>query len=289
MWLAKRVTSQHRYRLSMRPLIVLLILVCLALSAGLYLRHEKAQKQEKTDTQTILQFSNKVVDVEGKLNEQVAVNESLTSSNSAIQGELVKTSNMLVNVTATLQKVQEEAKVAAETAAADIAKRDQRISELETQRDDLTKRMTELNSQISTLDTAISDAQRKLAASEGDREFLLKELKRLQTEKNELERQFNDLAMLREQVRKMRDELSISRRLDWIRRGLYGQLKGAERLQRGFQEKQAEQASASTNFDLNVELKQTGEVNVNQPPRTNAPANPAPAGQPAPATAPNNK
>jgi chromosome segregation ATPase len=267
----------------MRPLIVLLILVCLALSGGLYLRHTKALKQEQQDVAQITQLSNKVVYAEQELIEQTSVNAALTSTNSALQGELVKTSNMLVNVTATLQRVQEEAKVAAETAAADIAKRDQRISELETQRDDLTKRMTDLNAQISTLDSAIGDAQRKLAASEGDREFLLKELKRMQVEKTELERQFNDLAMLREQVRKLRDELSVTRRLDWIRRGLYGQLKGAERLQRGFQEKQVQQASASTNYDLNVELKQSGEVNVNQPARTNAPANPAtPAGQTAP-------
>ena len=131
--------------------------------------------------------------------------------------------------------MREEAQAAATNAAADIAKRDSRINELETQRDDLTKRMTDLNGQITGLEGQISDTQRKLAASEGDREFLLKELKRLQAEKNELEKQFNDLAgMLREQVRKLKDELSISKRLDWIRRGLYGSLKGAEKLQEGY-------------------------------------------------------
>jgi hypothetical protein len=64
--------------------------------------------------------------------------------------------------------------------------------------------------------------------------------------------------MLREQVRKMKDELSISRRLDWIRRGLYGSLKGAERLQRGF----SQPAATNQNFDLNVELKESGDVEV---------------------------
>ena len=36
--------------------------------------------------------------------------------------------------------------------------------------------------------------------------------------------------VLREQVKKLKDELSIARRLDWIRRGLYGatERKGAE-------------------------------------------------------------
>jgi len=62
-----------------------------------------------------------------------------------------------------------------------------------------------------------ADTERKLAASEGDREFLLAELKRLQAEKVDLERQFNDLALLRDQIRKLKDELSIASRLEWIR------------------------------------------------------------------------
>ena len=108
------------------------------------------------------------------------------------------------------------------------------------------------------------------ALNEGARAHL-SELRRLQDEKNSLERQFNDLAMLREQVRKLRDELSISRRLDWIRRGLYGSLKGAERLQQGIEPP----ITGGTNFDLNVELQESGEVEV-VPQGTNAPAEPAP-------------
>ena len=108
----------------------------------------------------------------------------------------------------------------------------------------------------------VDDLSRKFAA------YLLGELKRLQREKNDLERQFNDIAMLRDQVRKLRDELSISRRLDWIRRGLYGSLKGAERLQKS-------PTTPTTNrFDLNVELKESGTVNVT----------PLPEPPPAPAT-----
>ena len=130
--------------------------------------------------------------------------------------------------------------------------------------------MTDLNGQIAGLESSITDTQRKLAASEGDRDFLLQELKRMQDEKIELERQFNDLAMLREQVRRLRDELNISRRLDWIRKGLYGNLKGAERLQMGFDN----QPAGGENFDLNVEMKDTGEVKLNGP--ANAPAEPKP-------------
>ena len=248
----------------MKALIAILLLLSLALGGGLLYRHFNAQEESKQAGQTIEQLTTKVTDVEKKLAEQTAVNTVLDRDLAARTQQLIETSNTLNNVTVTLARVREEAQVAATNAAADIAKRDSRINELETQRDDLTKRMTDLNSQITGYESQIAEVQRKLTSSEGDRDYLLREMKRLQREKNDLERQFNDMALLRDQVRKLRDEMSISRRLDWIRRGLYGSLKGAERLQKGMD------AGTNQNYDLNVELKQTGEVNV--APKTNAPA-----------------
>ena len=101
----------------------------------------------------------------------------------------------------------------------------------------------------------------------------MNQLKRLQAEKAELERKFQDLAILREQVRRLRDELSIARRLEWIRRGLYGEIgKGAELLQRGFVAKASESTNAPAGkggqYNLDVELSRDGTVKVN----TNAPA-----------------
>ena len=250
----------------MKALIAILLILSLALGAGLLYRHTQANRETKQSGETIEQLTTKVNDTERKLAEQTAVNTVLDKSLAERTQQLTETSNTLVNVTATLAKVRHEAQVAATNAAADIAKRDARINELETQRDDLTKRMTDLNSQITGYESQIAEVQRKLAASEGDREYLLREMKRLQREKNDLERQFNDLAMLRDQVRKLRDELSVSRRLDWIRRGLYGTLKGAERLQGGMA------VGTNQNFDLNVELRQSGGVNV--APQTNNPAAP---------------
>jgi chromosome segregation ATPase len=251
----------------MKALIAILILVCVGLGAGLVYRHLDAEKKSKQDEETIVRYETKVSETEKKLAEQSAVNAVLEQNLNDRTKRLTETSNELAMVTANLVKVREEAQVAATNAAADLAKRDARINELETQRDDLTKRMTDLNGQISDYQGRIEDIQRKLVASEGDRDYLLRELKRLQQEKNDLERQFNDLAMLREQVRKLKDEISISRRLDWIRRGLYGSLKGAERLQKGF----VQPAATNQNFDLNVEFKQSGGVQV-VPKQTNAPA-----------------
>jgi septal ring factor EnvC (AmiA/AmiB activator) len=257
-----------------KAVIIILVLACLGLAAALFFRHNNASKEKEVDSATILQLSNQWTQTKDTLTEQKQVNTTLESTLHERQEKLQKVSNELVQVSANLTKLEAESKAQALAAQAEMAKRDAKIAELESQKDDLTKRMGDLNGSISKLENQISDTERKLAASEGDRDFLLKELKRLQAEKAELERQFNDLAVLREQVHKLKDELSVTRRLDWIRRGIYGnmQLKGAERLNKGF----TPPPVPGTNYNLNVELEQKGGVKIN-PPATNA----APAAKPA--------
>jgi len=139
------------------------------------------------------------------------------------------------------------------------------------ERDNLTKYMSELTNSVKNLEIQIADVQKKLANSEGEREFLLKELKRLQAEKAELERQLNDLVFLREQVSKLKAELAVARRLEWIRKGLYGDAKGAELLMTGNKPKPQQ---PKTNYNIQVEIKTDGTLKV-QPGSTNAPQ-PAP-------------
>jgi hypothetical protein len=120
----------------------------------------------------------------------------------------------------------------------------------------------------------IADTQKRLTTSEGDKAFLEKELQRLITEKAELERQFNDLTVLRAQVAKLKEELSIARRLDWIRNGLFASSdqKGAQKLMQGLTPAATAQAKlAKPNYDLNVEVTSDGSVRV-IPPLTNGPA-----------------
>jgi chromosome segregation ATPase len=260
---------------------IILVVVCLALAAGLFYRHTQATQEKQRDVAQITYYSNKVTDVSTKFDEQKMVNMSLERDLVTQTEELKSYSNSLARVSNNLINVQAEAKAAAETAKSEVEKRDAKINELESERDDLTKKMGQLKTSMADLESQITDTQRRLDASEGDREFLLKELKRMQAEKADLERQFNDIAMLREQVRRLRDELSINRRLEWIRRGLYGNLmKGGEKLAKGFVPE-----SPKTNYNLNVELNRDGSVRVlnaitNTPAAQNgssAPANPAPA------------
>ena len=91
----------------------------------------------------------------------------------------------------------------------------------------------------------------------------------MMSDKAELERQFNDLTVLRAQVAKIKEDINVARRLDWMRRGIYASTdqKGAQRLM------QAVNPPARTppaNYDLNVEVNADGSVKVLTP-QTNAP------------------
>jgi hypothetical protein len=95
-------------------------------------------------------------------------------------------------------------------------------------------------------------------------------------EKAELERQFNDLTVLRAQVAKLKEELSVARRLEWIRQGLFAsaEQKGAQKLMQGINPV-TKPAKPTPTYDLNVEITSEGKVRV-IPPLTNAPATNAP-------------
>lgn len=246
---------------------IVLFIVSLCLASGWYYRHTQATTENQQHLVEKEALTNKVSEITNQYEEQKLVSMSLEKDLENRTSELKTYSNNLARVTATLTQTQSAAKAAEEVSKAEILRKDVEISKLEADRDGLSKRMTELNGSIGNLESKIAETQRRLEESEGDREFLLVELKRLQTEKAELERQFNDMALLREQVKRLRNEMSLARRLDWIRRGLFGSFKkGGERLQEGFKPKPAE-----TNYNLNVELSVDGSVRLT-PPSTNSPA-----------------
>ena len=254
----------------MKAAIVILVIFCVGLGAALFYRHSNAVEEKKHDEQIKATLTNTVENTKSKLEDQERITMILETNLNLTVAERAAFSNNLIKVKDELQKTQKEAEAAAEAAKVEMAKRQARIDELTGQIDDQTKKLTDLNTAIEGLNQQIATTEKKLLASEGDREFLLKELKRLQAEKAELERQFNDLAVLRSQVSRLKEELSVSRRLEWIRNGIYGQQdkKGAERLLFTSTPETNRQ-----NFNLNVELKQEGGA-VIVPQATNAP--PAP-------------
>ena len=199
-----------------------LALVSAGLGFGLYRSTTHLAAEREAAAETAAALSNQWVQVTQKLGEEQKVNSRLNTDLSAKTEELGVYSNRWTFVASELNRTEGEAKAAAAAARVEIERRDKQISGLENQRDELGKKMNELTGQIDSLTGQIQATERKLASSEGDRTFLKNELKRLVTEKADLERKFADLAVLREQVRKLKDELNIARRVDLIRRGLYG-------------------------------------------------------------------
>jgi chromosome segregation ATPase len=250
--------------------VIILAVVCLGLTVVLISSKKQASAEKAKDTETILYHSNELVKTSADLNEQRQVNTLLTNDLTATRTELASTRNEFANLTNKFTSVagtlsNTEATLKASQSA--VALRDQKIAALENQNRELDDKAIGLSAALTNLTAQIEDTQRKLTASEGDKAFLEKELKRMMVEKAELERQFNDLAILRAQVSKLKEELSIARRLDWIRKGLFSdEPKGAQKLT------QLQPKEAKTNqFDLNVEVNADGSVKV-IPPLTNAPA-----------------
>jgi len=199
-----------------------LVLVSAGLGFGLYQMNQRATVERQAAAEVAAGLSNQWMSATQKLSEEQKVNTRLNSDLSAKIEELGVYSNRWTFVAGELNRTAAEAKTAAAEAKAEIERRDKQISGLENEKDELGKKMNDLTGQIDTLGGQIRETERKLAASEGDRAFLQVELKRLLTEKAELERKFADLAVLREQVKKLKEELSIARRVEMIRRGLFG-------------------------------------------------------------------
>jgi len=243
------------------------VLGYLLLDAG-----RKAENQKVTYTKVINEKQDEIDLKDRKLQEQVAASQEVEQQVVALEQQLQIATTSLASATNQVTELAAEVvKVAAVAANAqkEIAVRDAKITELQGERDDLTKQMTGLNEQIVRLETNISNTEGQLTAARGDRAFLLKELTRMQAEKAELERQFTDLVVLREQVSRLQNELAVARRVDLIRTGRYGgqNMKGGQLLRsRQFQREEVPTQS----FDLEVEINADGSAPVVQTNRSSS-------------------
>ena len=203
--------------------------------------------------------------LQSELEKQRLASDALTNDYTQVLGTLARASNDLTRTEAALKTSREEA-----------AKRGAKIADLEAQNQALDKQAMDLSAAITNLTAQIEETKRKLATSEGEKGFLEKELRRLMAEKAELERQFNDLAVLRAQVAKLKEELSVARRLEWIRQGLFASTdeRGAQKLMHASAASQVKAPRPS--YDLNVEVGADGSVKV-IPPLTNRAATNPPA------------
>jgi len=254
--------------------LAILAVVAIGLAITLFITKKSATEQNTKAQDTILSLSNSWENTSEKLREQITVTTALEKDKATLTQEKADLTTQLTSTKATLVSTE---KTLVETKE-EVAKREARITELESANAELDKQADNLSQSITNLTDLITSTRQKLATSEGNREFLEKELQRLMAEKAELERQFNDIAVLRAQVAKLKEELNISRRLEWIRKGLAtsSSQKGAQGLLQsgpGAGPAPASQTSTSR-YDLNVEVKSDGSVQVIPPPSTNVPALP---------------
>ncbi|MCC6234804.1 MAG: hypothetical protein IT580_19330 [Verrucomicrobiales bacterium] len=243
-------------------------------------RHQLAAQQQSNEL-VIVDYSNRWESARRTLDEQKKVNEVLETNLTdrardleTLRVDLAGLNTDVARLNTDLARSRTETK----SALAEVAKRDSQIAALEGRNAELSKQIGELEGNITGLESEITAAEEKLAAADGDRTALLEDLRRLQGEKIAMEKQLNDLAFVRDQVRKLKEELTVARRLDQIRRGVYaGSRKGAEALASQSSVTPSSTttgrtAQAASSPGLDVELRRTGEVNVTT--RTNTVATP---------------
>lgn len=217
---------------------------------------------------------------------------ALTKSQAETKSAQAETKRVESTLTAALNAEKAKAKADAETAAAryaaldaskkqEIAKRDASIKDLQDTRDQLNAKIAglnadiaKLNSTIGTLNTRIAFVEGELKLAKDDKDFLTKELQRMQGERTEMERKMNDLAFLREQMATIKSDQAIARRVDWMRRGMFqDDRKGATLLKDNLQPLASAKPTTTKGSQLNVEVHRDGTVTIKAP----APAAPKPA------------
>jgi len=254
--------------------VIILVLVCIGLGIALITVKVQSSRQHEQESKQLVGYSNDLASATAASNEQVQVTSALYKERDEQKQAFLDLTNNYAKLSGDLAQTSADLAKTQKTMQDEVAKRDAKISELEDKNAALDKETAELGTSITNLTTQITETQRKLSASEGDKTFLEKELKRLMTEKAELERQFNDLTVMKAQVARLKEQLATARRLQWTRDGVYARAeqKGAQQLlQSGTFAQVAQARTPKPAYDLNVEVGSDGSVKV-VPAPTNSPA-----------------
>lgn len=241
-------TTEYFMKLS----AIILAVVSVALAVALIAVHYSKSSQVEQIRAEYSKMSNQWNEARINLADAGKLTEVLQTDLATRSESLTTLSNNLARVQAEIGKVSLDLA----GARAEVGKHQARIIQLEGERDDLAKRMEELNGQIGKLESQIQDTEKKLEAAEGDKTVLLTTLKRLQQERAELVAQLDNLGALQTRIAKLKEEVAIKQRMDWLRAGVYARQhqKGAERLMT--QEYGA--SWAKTDNRLDVEIERTG-------------------------------
>ncbi|MDE3099653.1 MAG: hypothetical protein KGJ88_09270 [Verrucomicrobiota bacterium] len=248
--------------------IAVLLIGCIGLAVAVVALKTTVDNQHKRDAAAMMDFSNELGEANIRLN-------GLRQVNITLSDDLVTNRELLADVSNRLD--QSAAQLADTSASLDSARQqmtnlDLKISDLTAENEALDATAASLSNHIATLNGEIAMTRATLANSETNNIFLENELKRQVTEKTVLEGKFNSLAAIRQQIRRLKMDLLMARRLKWMREGTdpsREQVKGGELLMRhGPSPAVAAAAAPRPNSSLNVEVESSGAVRV-LPPGTN--------------------
>jgi chromosome segregation ATPase len=191
---------------------VILILACVGLVIALVINQKHIDEQRQKDAADIMDFSNQVVDANAELNDLRQVNLALTNDLNSSREQLVDLSNQMITISNSLSGQLASSDASLKTA-------EDQIATLQSQNEALDKQASDLTNTIDTLNAKITAAQMQLAESEKNGTFMQSQLTNELAANAELQKKFNDLTLVRQQARKLHDELVVQRRLQWIREG----------------------------------------------------------------------
>jgi hypothetical protein len=252
--------------MKIKVIIAILAAICLALVIATFAVKKHGDDVHATDLISIEDFSNQVVKADEQIKELGQVNLTLSNDLANAQQQLVLTAEQVVSLSNSL--------VAATSALADtknslassqelVTNLNARISDLEAQNRDLDNQATALSNQLAQLTVQIEQTRNQLAISETNNTYLQSELQKQLAQKAELEHRFNNLAELRAQIRKMKDEMFIARRVQ-LERADNSNRKGATLLMSRGAPPTTPTHTVST-YDLNVEVGSDGSVRIIPP------------------------
>jgi predicted RNase H-like nuclease (RuvC/YqgF family) len=249
--------------------IAILAVACFGFAVALVVLKHQADAQQAASAITISNFSNQIVKATISIEDLNQENQTLSSALATNREMSLTLSNQLAEAAGALAATS----ASLQTAQQQITNLNGHVMDLEAQNQMLDQRATSLSNTIAALDSQIVETRAKLATTETNNAFLDSELKRQVAERAELQRKFNDLAQVRAQVRKLRDDMIVAQRLEWMRQGIdpTKQMKGGQLLMQRPQPAAAAPAASSPAYNLNVEVGSDGTVHV-LPPRTNAPS-----------------
>jgi chromosome segregation ATPase len=267
----------------MKPKIIIIVLAVVAVVLAIVLISVKTQDNDQLTAaaNTITQFSNDLSTASTKILELNQVNLKLTNDLSLSQQEVAQLTTVLINTSNSLNAAASNlnnTKASLQTAQDQISNLNGRINDLESQNKVLDDKASQLNAKIAELNEQIADTMKKLSESQTNNAFLTAELQKQLALKAELERKFNNLDEVRAQVKKLRDEAFVARRLQLMKNSAT-EHKGAELLIQRVSQTSTSSAKMPPHYDLNVEVGSDGSVRVIPPLQpasgsqpTNAPA-----------------